>query len=506
MGLRVEAVIWGFVWLCVIKCHSGQTPYCDNGKANLERDLPPPDEFLCPTPRPATSAPLLDISTKYFLQPAEQVCMDLPITYNDTIPNSGAHRPVGAQSGEYLYCPPQRWINNLKDGATVLLFHPCVLEDARRSLVAVAHSCLPHFILTAHPQLSQHRPFALVSWGHTLEMSHITIAGVCEWLLTSSSNFNQKTPSRSQNYTLYLTKAAPVERVLATSVKSLKACCVEALSASEATARARKSRSVLQPANGEMEKEDVKHSENPSSISSESDTLHSTHTQPLYNREGKDSLSIDPHGNVTLPLHAAVRSEEHGGGAVETDAKITATQMRRVKEPHGSTRGEETVVKVMHDSQTDVKSHKKSGTVAAGKQRIKTDVAELSAGGGCAVPGHCRPPDVATTVLGGPPKGRKMSVQHTDEAVWAAAALGFLLVLLVLSVLHTRLYRNCRAPSSLYWCESQQDYESVADRADGPGHSPAWPCPTRSALGRLGRQTAAPPGSVVLPWASCSKD
>ncbi|XP_060773644.1 sorting nexin-17 isoform X1 [Neoarius graeffei] len=40
-------------------------------------------------------------------------------------------------------------------------------------------------------------------------------------------------------------------------------------------------------------------------------------------------------------------------------------------------------------------------------------------------------------------------------------------------------------------------------RADGPGHSPAWPCPTRNALGRLGRQTAAPPGSVVLPWASC---
>lgn len=28
--------------------------------------------------------------------------------------SSGAHRPVGAQSGQYLYCPPQRWINNLK--------------------------------------------------------------------------------------------------------------------------------------------------------------------------------------------------------------------------------------------------------------------------------------------------------------------------------------------------------------------------------------------------------
>ena len=27
---------------------------------------------------------------------------------------SGAHRPVGGESGEYLYCPPQRWLNNLQ--------------------------------------------------------------------------------------------------------------------------------------------------------------------------------------------------------------------------------------------------------------------------------------------------------------------------------------------------------------------------------------------------------
>lgn len=26
---------------------------------------------------------------------------------------SGAYRPVMAESGEYVYCPPQRWLNNL---------------------------------------------------------------------------------------------------------------------------------------------------------------------------------------------------------------------------------------------------------------------------------------------------------------------------------------------------------------------------------------------------------
>jgi hypothetical protein len=51
---------------------------------------------------------------------------------------------------------------------------------------------------------------------------------------------------------------------------------------------------------------------------------------------------------------------------------------------------------------------------------------------------------------------------RTDEAVWAAAALGFLLVLLVLSVLHTRLYRHWRTTPSMYWHDSKQDYDRVA--------------------------------------------
>lgn len=197
-----------------------------------------------------------------------------------------------------------------------------------------------------------------------------------------------------------------------------------------------------------MEKEEVKHSANPSAISSKRDTLNLTHTQPLNNSESKDSISTGPHGHVRADLH----TEERAGGVVETNAKTSSTQT-----------GDATVK--LHDSQLDVKSPKKSITMAAGKQRIKTDVVELSAGRGCADPRHCGPPDVATAVIGGPLRGRKMIVQRTNEAVWAAAALGFLLVLLTLSVLHTRLYRNCRAPSSLYWRESQQDYESVAGMA-----------------------------------------
>lgn len=53
---------------------------------------------------------------------------------------------------------------------------------------------------------------------------------------------------------------------------------------------------------------------------------------------------------------------------------------------------------------------------------------------------------------------------RTDEAVWAAAALGFLLVLLALSVLHTRLYRHWRRAPSLYWHHPQDHYDSVAGK------------------------------------------
>lgn len=61
-----------------------------------------------------------------------------------------------------------------------------------------------------------------------------------------------------------------------------------------------------------------------------------------------------------------------------------------------------------------------------------------------------------------------LRTHRTDEAVWAAAALGFLLVLLTLSILHTRLYRNWRTTPSLYWHDPRQDYDSVA----GGGNSP----------------------------------
>jgi len=78
-----------------------------------------------------------------------------------------------------------------------------------------------------------------------------------------------------------------------------------------------------------------------------------------------------------------------------------------------------------------------------------------SAGGGC----ECDEDSGAVSKKGLP------GTPRTDEAAWAAAAaLGFLLILLTLSVLHTRLYRHWRTAPSLYWRDTRQDYDSVAGR------------------------------------------
>lgn len=74
------------------------------------------------------------------------------------------------------------------------------------------------------------------------------------------------------------------------------------------------------------------------------------------------------------------------------------------------------------------------------------------------------PVEPSDSELAGPPLVKKgfPKVPRTDEAVWAAAALGSLLVLLALAVLHTRMYRHWRTTPSLYWYDPQRDYESVA--------------------------------------------
>ncbi|XP_053562134.1 tumor protein p53-inducible protein 13 isoform X2 [Bombina bombina] len=108
--------------------------------------------------------------------------MDTQIEYASMIPNSGAHRPKLAKYGQYIYCPPQRWVHNLKHGGVAFLYHPCVHPQLKEALSLVARACMYKHIITPFGNLSRQRPLALAAWCSTLEMSHLNLSEVVDWL------------------------------------------------------------------------------------------------------------------------------------------------------------------------------------------------------------------------------------------------------------------------------------------------------------------------------------
>uniref|UniRef100_A0A8C5PPK1 Tumor protein p53-inducible protein 13 n=1 Tax=Leptobrachium leishanense TaxID=445787 RepID=A0A8C5PPK1_9ANUR len=150
---------------------TGARALCDNGRFNIHVDLPEEAAYVC-------LEALWPFPSKNF----SHTCIDTQIVYTSPIPNSGAHRPKAAKYGEYIYCPPQRWLHNLKHGGVAFLYHPCVHPHLKGELSWVARSCMYKHILTPLRSLSIERPLALAAWGSSLEMSHIDLKAVKEWL------------------------------------------------------------------------------------------------------------------------------------------------------------------------------------------------------------------------------------------------------------------------------------------------------------------------------------
>ncbi|XP_075450319.1 tumor protein p53-inducible protein 13 isoform X2 [Ascaphus truei] len=125
------------------------------------------------------------LATRYKQENSYHACMDSKIEYTARIPNSGVHRPKWAEYGEYVYCPPQRWVHNLKHGGVAFLYHPCVHPQLKEALSLVARSCMYKHIITPLPSLSRERPLALAAWCATLEMSWIDPSETSDWLRVS---------------------------------------------------------------------------------------------------------------------------------------------------------------------------------------------------------------------------------------------------------------------------------------------------------------------------------
>ncbi|XP_070762173.1 uncharacterized protein tp53i13 [Enoplosus armatus] len=587
-ALTVLAALWVSLGRCGVSESSG--PGCDNGKLSLDRDLRADAVYWdCPVSTWSESTQRRpSIDTVYDPEPAKQICMDKSISYNHAIPNSGAYRPVRAESGEYLYCPPQRWLNNLHHGATVLLFHPCAPLHERLLLSVLARSCLPDYIITPHAQLNKHTPIALVSWGRTLQLSTVASSEVCDWLETTTSTTNKLGGmNQSRKYNLLLTWSAeqhrqqlahPEERS-SQMKESLRRCCEETIfsqlnGAKEAELESDVKKESLKQFKEERKSRQIRAANRENTITHVSSFLSNQTVRTTLNRTGDTQnnnsplrpSADSPPGNRTLsdppgpreapsqskiqninkgliprpttPLgsnmyettlkHSALRNPNPSAGSDVLADGVNSEHIHTVRPealvlsskdegPVSSKQGGKASVEhslkekdskgkhsdkdntadgVMKDNEVvDVKerelepkqthsythSHHKSEKVgfdSISKSQLESppqpqqhqhpqpasylpnsqDCDDCREGEHC----ECSKDSGAQARVAVVNKGLQRT-PRTDEAVWAAAALGFLLVLLTLSVLHTRLYRHWRTTPSLYWHDPQQDYDSVAD-------------------------------------------
>ncbi|KAM7413513.1 hypothetical protein PAMA_020748 [Pampus argenteus] len=592
LTVTVLAALWVSLGRCGVSESPG--PRCDNGKLSLDMDLSVDAVYWdCPvSTRSESTQRLPSIDTVYHPEAAKLICMDKPISCSHTIPNSGAYRPVRAEIGEYLYCPPQRWLNNLHHGATVLLYHPCVPLHERLLLSALARSCLPEYIMTSHPQLSKHMPIALVSWGRTLELSTVASPDVCDWLQTTTTTRNKfSVVSQRRKYNLLLTWSAEQHRQQHTHLdehsteikESLKQCCENTISSLlngvmevelDSTMKDKKinqlqkivNRRQRRAAIRENQENDINehmkentttqvfltnrsnktiinrtgNAQNDNSthqISADSPPGNTalsdppgqgeTHTQSKIKNQNQsftpsltlksDSLRIRafesqpspehtdfkyPNPSAGMDVSADGEHSEQNHTARPIDEGTDSTKLtdkdsakRSMKEndenfgSHGRKKDNEVVDVIEREvahkhTHSGTHSHhinEKTGFDSAPKAQSKpqhpnpqpdSHLTNTLHCDGCKAGEHCectngsgaesRATDISKALLRTP---------RTDEALWAAAALGFLLVLLTLSVLHTRLYRHWRTTPSLYWHDPQQDYDSVAGRWNTESHN-----------------------------------
>ncbi|XP_023660691.2 tumor protein p53-inducible protein 13 [Paramormyrops kingsleyae] len=443
--------VWRALLLCLTPslCRPGGTigQQCDDVKRLAEKDLIPDSMLRCSGPSwPEPSQILPSIDSSYTPQPPLPVCMDSPISYSHTIPNSGAHRPVGARSGDYLYCPPQRWMHNLRHGAAVLLYHPCASISQHSRLSLFARSCLSHYIITPFPQLSIQRPLAIVTWGRTLQLSHVGASEACDWLGQNAKAAVQ-TKARG-SYSLLLTRPADSRMLWATgqedTQRALRRCCLETLSLPVGNRTARGKMGWKQK---RWRRELVSQGAAGSTARGAAKESSATGGMKVHQLPGLAAKPETRKGNRNATEEPP---PDNGHGAGRGGAREVAE--RQDLKTGGGDKGEG----------VNGKGEMRGVSGEAGKEsqrhRVKTQKeAPLQPGSPQCVGVQAALPVASSG------QSQWVPTPRTDEAAWAAAALGFLLVLLTLAVLHTRLYRHWRRPPSLYWHQPEQDHDSVAE-------------------------------------------
>ncbi|XP_048375235.1 tumor protein p53-inducible protein 13 isoform X2 [Sphaerodactylus townsendi] len=166
------------------------------GESSFQQDLPSEEHYRClghSWPIPQQGCRTLP---KTYQAEESKMVLDTETVYNQ----SGSRRPFGAAPGEYLYCPPQRWLHNLKHGGVAFLYHPCAHPSLRGQLTLLARACLPHYILTPHKGLTQEWPLALVARGASLQMAEVELAQAVAWLKRHAAKGGRSKPWAGWRY------------------------------------------------------------------------------------------------------------------------------------------------------------------------------------------------------------------------------------------------------------------------------------------------------------------
>ncbi|XP_061461257.1 tumor protein p53-inducible protein 13 [Rhineura floridana] len=277
--------------------------------------------------------------------------------------------------------------------------HPCAPPFLRRQLALLARACLPHRILASPSGLALERPLALVVRGAGLHMAKMDLAQAVAWLNSHAARQNSQ---RGGSYWRLLKRAPVASR--------------EAL------------QKLFQRSEGHG---------NPWKLQ-----IPGRKRRAL----GRAKQLRYPHAAMDHGSNSAVASQDQSRTSIRTPFTSSLRPERKgIPKPASLSGGAE--LSMTPPSEQDTHLSPPTEGRATGSAVCRCPGREL---------GKVQDQQGKKEVKG-QQVGVRIPTPRTEEAAWAASTLTFLLVVLMLAVLYTRLHQKCRRGRSLYWSTSGEE-------------------------------------------------
>ncbi|XP_067649773.1 uncharacterized protein [Haliotis asinina] len=188
--------------------------FCDDAVHKLAMDWDPADDanrkdYICNSEVLQPEHQNFYVHCEHPHKPIHR-CMSTPLHKYSDPPTSGNHRPLWAKYGEYTFLPWQRWLHNLEHGAVAFLYHKCADPVQVNKTRQMLTKCLRKHIITPYP-LPEDKPFALLSWGCYLPLTHFDEKTVFRFIRTHALHGRENSVTLDGQYSLMLT--APAKQV-----------------------------------------------------------------------------------------------------------------------------------------------------------------------------------------------------------------------------------------------------------------------------------------------------